>query len=141
MKKLLFILAVLSVFSCSPCKRVQRKILKHPQCLRIDSVKVVDTFNIQGFKTDTVLNIENIYDTVHLVKNNLKIKVVRVKDSIYVDGKIKDSIIYRSRWKTKVISVEKPSKTKAFFDRLEEGVKWLFVGILIMLMIKRENDK
>ena len=139
MKNILFILAVLSVFSCNPCKRIQKNILKHPECVKTDSVLVMDSIKVMGFKTDTVLNINNIYDTVTIVKNNLKIKVVRVMDSIYVDAKVKDSIVYKSRWKYRTVIVEKPRK-KRFIHQLTDGFKWLAILVIALLMMKRAKS-
>ena len=139
MIRLLYILALLSVFSCNPCKRIQKNILKHPECVKMDSILVMDSIKVLGFKTDTVLNINNIYDTVTIVKNNLKIKVVRVMDSIYVDATVKDSIVYKSRWKYRTVIVEKPRK-KSFLQQLEDGFKWLAILVIALLMFKNAKS-
>ncbi len=139
MKNILFILALLSVFGCNPCKRIQKNILKHPECVKMDSILVMDSIKVLGFKTDTVLNINNIYDTITIVKNNLKIKVIRVMDSIYVDATVKDSIVYKSRWKYRTVIVEKPRK-KRFIDQLQDGFKWLAILVIALLMFKNAKS-
>lgn len=86
MKYLAFILIL---FSCSPIKRHQRLVRKYPFVHTTDSVKLIDTIIITTNKvqTDTVVHESLLFDTIILTKDNLSVKVLKIRDSVYINGK------------------------------------------------------
>ena len=85
MRYLIFIIILLS---CSPVKRHARLVKRHPHVHTTDSVKIIDTIRLESKEvtTDTVVNYESLIDTVFLNKENLKVKVYTVLDSVYIFG-------------------------------------------------------
>jgi len=54
----------------------------------VDSVKLIDTIRITTNKiqTDTVIHESLLFDTIILTKDNLTVKVLKTRDSIYISG-------------------------------------------------------
>lgn len=79
-----------ALFACSPIERHSRLVEKYPFVHTQDTVKIVDTVRITvpKIKVDTVLSLQMLTDTVTIEKERLKIKLYRVRDSIYVEGKV-----------------------------------------------------
>lgn len=86
MKYLLITLLILC--SCTPQRRFTRLVTKHPELLITQYEVIHDTVKITvpKVKVDTVFLIKNLKDTVFLTKEQLKIKLWTVHDSIFVDG-------------------------------------------------------
>lgn len=82
------IVLILFLISCSPIKRHSRLVKKYPFVHTTDSVKLIDTIRLttNEVKTDTIVHESLLFDTVVVTKDNLSIKVVKIKDSIYIDG-------------------------------------------------------
>lgn len=84
------LLIVILIFftSCSPIRRHDRIVRKYPFVHTTDSIKMIDTIQVITDKVvvDTVFGINELPDGVVVEKDNLKIKLITVKDSIYVDG-------------------------------------------------------
>ena len=85
MRYLIFIILLLS---CSPIKRHARIVKKFPYVHITDSVKLIDTIKLttNNVTTDTVVNYQSLLDTVFLNKENLKVKIYTVLDSVYIFG-------------------------------------------------------
>ena len=84
------LLIVILIFftSCSPIRRHDRLVKKYPYVHTTDSIKTIDTIRIITDKVvvDTVFGINELPDGVVVEKENLKIKLITIKDSIYVEG-------------------------------------------------------
>ncbi len=130
---LLFILV-----ACSPQRRFNRLIKKHPYLLTSDTLVVKDTIRdtiritIPEVEVDTVVNAKDLYDTIVLEKERVKIKVWRVKDKVYINGKCDtiyiekpiERIVYRK------IPVKYYQKTPWYKILLNN-----IIGILLILLI------
>jgi len=116
MKKAILILSVFTAVlmaSCvNPCKHIQNKLNKHRECLNVDSVKVIDTFIVNGIKHDTLFKLSEQHDTIIIKKDNLTIKHYydKLTDSVFVDGECKTDTLYRYRWKYRERVLAKPDK-------------------------------
>ena len=79
---------ILLLISCSPIKRHSRLVRKYPFVHTTDSVKLIDTVRLITNKvvSDTVVHESLLFDTVVVTKDNLIVKVVKIKDSIYING-------------------------------------------------------
>ena len=86
MKYFVFILILIS---CSPIKRHQRIVRKYPFVHTVDSVKLIDTIRLTTNKvvSDTVVHESLLYDTIIVTKDNLTVRVIKIRDSIYISGK------------------------------------------------------
>ena len=130
---LLFILV-----ACSPQRRFNRLIKKHPYLLTSDTLVVKDTIRdtiritIPEVEVDTVVNAKDLYDTIVLEKERVKIKVWRVKDKVYINGKCDtiyiekpiERIVYRK------IPIKYYQKTPWYKILLNN-----IIGILLILLI------
>lgn len=83
-----YLFLIIILLSCSPIKRHARLVKKYPYVHTTDSVKLIDTIRLTTNKvtTDTVVNYQSLVDTVFLDKENLKVKVYTVLDSVYIFG-------------------------------------------------------
>ncbi len=94
LKELVF-LALFILFACSPQKRLERLVKKHPELVRSDSVKIRDTIRLKADKADTSFLFMHRSDTVVLDKGRLHVKYYYSHDSVFLSGKCRDSIIVR----------------------------------------------
>jgi len=80
--------------SCSPQKKLNRLVKKHPELIKVDTIKVHDTTITEHVRKDTMLSWATLYDTAYIFKDKLSIRVVRVNDSIYIRGEcLPDTIV------------------------------------------------
>lgn len=86
MKHWILILLILS--SCSPIKRHSRLVRKYPFVHTTDSVTLIDTIRLTTDRvvSDTVVHESLLFDTVIVTKDNLTVKVVKIRDSVYING-------------------------------------------------------
>lgn len=126
MRYVIILLIVLS--SCSPSKRFTHLITKYPYLLTQDTVFIRDTISIYvpEVKTDTVVTIKELIDTVTITKDRLTVKTwyVPKEKKVYVQGKCDPIYI------TKIIERKVPVKY------YEKTPKWkLFLDTLIYLLL------
>lgn len=86
--KLLPLLLIALLFSCSPQKRLNRLLKAHPELVKKDTIWRLDTTIIKEVKTDSVFHYLQP-DTLTIVKDRLTMKYFyNVKDStVYLSGK------------------------------------------------------
>ena len=83
-----YILILLIFFSCSPIKRHSRIVKKFPYVHTVDSIKLIDTIRVTTNKVeyDTVIHERMLFDTITLTKDNLTVRVLKIRDSIYINA-------------------------------------------------------
>lgn len=94
MLKYLLILSfthLLILSSCSEQKHCARFIRKHPACFRVDTVYKMDTTHTPASRLDTAFvdRINTVHDTVTVENDSMIIKYIRVRDTVYLKGKVK----------------------------------------------------
>lgn len=88
-----YLIPLLILISCTPQRRFDRLVKKYPYLLTNDTLVVKDTIRdtiriiVPEVSVDTVVSIKELYDTIVLEKDRIKVKVWRVKDKVYIDGK------------------------------------------------------
>jgi hypothetical protein len=122
MKHCILILLILT--SCSPIKRHSRLVRKYPFVHTTDSVTLIDTIQLTTDKvvSDTIVHESLLFDTVIVTKDNLTVKVVKIRDSVYINGEC-DTIFI-----DKVIERKIPVKyyeTKKF--------NWWIIGFIVLV--------
>lgn len=136
MKYLIIFLLVLT--ACTPQRRFDRLVKKYPYLLTSDTLIVKDTIRdtirivIPDVQVDTVVNIKELYDTIAIDKDRLKVQVWRVKDKVYINGKCDtvyiekpiERIVYR---KIPVKYYEKTPWYKILLNNV--------LGILLILLV------
>lgn len=137
--------AAMVVFSaCTPQQRLNRLVKKHPELVKVDTIKFTDTtFTIAHYSDTIVSLLASRTDTIVLTKNNIITKVFTHRDSIFISSTaLPDTII-------KTISVPyeyvKPQPTGLIDTIIETRlfkVFWLiFTVILILLVLKKSSRK
>lgn len=86
-----YIIIALLLISCSAQKRFTRLITKHPELLTVDTLVVRDTITlyVPEVKTDTVVTVQQLIDTVVLTKDRVTVKTwyVPKEKKVYIQGK------------------------------------------------------
>lgn len=91
--KYLLILSLI-IISCSPQRRFDRLIKKNPWLLTKDTLFIKDTIrdtiriNIPEVRVDTVVEYIDLFDTIYIEKEQLKVKVWMDRyNKVYIQGK------------------------------------------------------
>jgi len=86
-----YLLIILLLASCSPVKRFNRLIEKHPELLVQDTLLIYDTITlyVPEVRTDTVVTLKELIDTVTLTKDRVTVKTwyVPKEKKVYIQGK------------------------------------------------------
>lgn len=138
-----FILLLLSIsvlFSCSPQKKLQRLVDKHPELLQKDTlqVKVSDTIIIESQIHDTISQF--FYnDTIKIIDNSkvlVKYYVDSVTKVIYAEAEVKQDTIF---YETEVpVIVEKVIiKELTWWERHRSWIIPLIVVLVILTILKK----
>ena len=130
------LLVILS--ACSPTKRLERFLIRHPEFRHPDTLILHDTITTLPVEADSSIHIERLYDTVVIEKERLEVSLLRIRDTLYVNGKCNPDTIYTENR----IPVEKIKLVKESFTlKAIKGPIWLlitlFILIIIMTIIKR----
>lgn len=128
---------ILILASCTPQKRLNRLVKKHPELIKVDTLSVHDTIHIETIKADTVFKdttfLRLLRDTITVVNDRLRINTYHYRDSIFIEGEcIGDTIIREIRVPYKYIQPVTKTKTPAYMIILLLGL----IIILILLGIK-----
>ena len=136
MKYLIIFLFALA--ACTPQRRFDRLVKKHPYLLTSDTLIVKDTIRdtiritVPEVEIDTVVDAYKLYDTITLYKDRIKVKVWRVKDKVYINGKCD------------TIYIEKPIERVVYRKipiKIYEKTPWYkmllnnIIGILLILLV------
>ena len=80
-----YLLLIFFFISCSPIKRHSRIVKKFPYVHTVDSIKLIDTIrvNTSMVEYDTVVIENSLFDTILLTKDNLTVRVLKVRHDIY----------------------------------------------------------
>lgn len=117
--------------SCSPSKRLDRLIERHPGLVIPDTLVIRDTISISRVRADTTLHIDSLYEPVVMEKERLEVTILRQHDTLFVQGTCEaDTIILE-----KQILVEKIKLVKSnYLEKLLKNLSWL-LGIFIFLIL------
>ena len=118
---------LLLIISCSPEKRLARLMALHPGLKASDTLLVLDTFLIPFVQADTILHINSLFDTVVIEKDRLQVSVLRLHDTLYLQGKCKtDTIFLEKKVPFEKIVIVKPDR----FDSIISKIPWLVSGLI-----------
>ena len=137
MNKLFYISLIVLLFSCSPQKRLNRLIKKHPELVKIDTIVVRDTIrdtvNITTNLTrvDTIFSFNQVFDTITITKDNLTVRYYHdtVHDKVYISGEC-DTIWVEVPFE-KIVEYKVPCNTAS----VEENIKWWYWVLLLLLFL------
>jgi len=107
-------------------------LIRHPEIRDLDTILVRDTLISQSVEADTTLHIEQLYDTVTIEKERLTVSLLRIRDTLYVNGKCNPDTIYTE----KRIPVEKIKLVKEPFNlKILRPAIWLLITLIILILI------
>jgi hypothetical protein len=139
--RFLFILLLL-FSSCTPQRRLERLLKKHPELTNVDSVVIRDTIRIivPKVRIDTVVNIEELWDTIYLEKDQLTVKVWRDRyNKVYIQGQC-DTVFIEKIIDRKVpvkIYEETPLWKKVFYWILTIIIAFLAFYIIVNAIFRK----
>ncbi len=132
-----FILLIISN-SCSPIKRHARLVEKYPFVHKTDTVVFKDTIRITvpSIQTDTVIQLDSflirLNDTITIHKDNLRVQITQIHDSIYINAHCDTVYI------DKILIKKVPIK---YYEAVKES-EWktkgywiLFIFLILLLLI------
>lgn len=138
MKWLVKLILALSLTSCSAQWHLKKAVLKDPTILKKDTLIVRDTVVTPPVAiTDTVIMKQ--HDTINLVKDRLKVSIVKVNDTITIDA-ICDSDTIISIVEVpyeKIIYVEQES----LLQKIQRLALYFILVMLGFKVIQRLADK
>ena len=128
------IITAILLTNCSANWHLKRAIKKNPLLLQKDTLVINDTILTKEVSKDTLIHLNTLYDTLRIEKENLRVKLIRVNDSIYIRGECLTDTIYRSIEVPIEKIVYKPQKS--LLERLKD-LPILIVLCIIIYLIAR----
>ena len=125
---------MLLLTSCSAQWHLKKAVAKDPMILQKDTMVVLDTVVTQPVAiTDTVTLKE--HDTITVIKDKLRVEVVRKLDTIIINAECASDTIVQTIEVPyeKVVYVEKPS----FTDKLKSLLLYILLALVIIKMIQK----
>ena len=130
--KILFILFLCLIVSCSPSYRLNRLVALHPELKVPDTLFIRDSLIVPQIQVDTMLDINTIRDTVIIQKDRLQVKLSRIHDTLFLTGRCKGDTVYITR----KIPVEKIKIVKADkIDNLISKLPWIVIGVICLMLL------
>ena len=132
MKHLIIILVVLS--SCSPQKRLNRIVKKHPELIKIDTVRLIDTVVIDSYHYDTTTKFIE-HKTVEVINNErvrLQYRYDTITKEIWHEVECKGDTIIKTHEITHPTIVNEIDYFSGFY-------KWgvlVLIGVVVILAYK-----
>jgi len=140
MKHLVIMLLLLT--ACSPAKRFNRLIEKHPELLVQDTLVIRDTITlyVPEVHTDTVVTLKELTDTITLTKERVTVKAwyVPKEKKVYIQGKCDPIYI------TKIVERKVPVKyyeKYPWWKKLLNNLLAIFIIFAIVYTVYRLYKK
>ena len=129
MKATILFLLFFIFTSCDPVARHTRLVERFPYVHRNDTtlVKTVDTFVVKKVTKDTFFSVN--FDTVFISKDRLKVKLIRVNDTIRLNAECSGDTVYVTKYQPVIRTYSEVSKKKFPW--------WLVVLALILLVLSQ----
>ena len=137
MKTILTTLAALTLLSCDPVKRHQRLVERYPYVHTDEITTVHDTIEVivPQVKVDTVTSVN--FDTVIIERERLRVQLVRVLDSIFIDAECQaDTITVTRTIEVPTYISTKPKEN--WFARLISFAWIILFFVLLMFLFRRK---
>jgi hypothetical protein len=124
--KLCLLLLFMGFVACSPQRRLNRLVRKHPELISKDTVRIIDTIRIPSIQLDTTIETKPV-DTVYLEKERLQLQIIRHYDTLKIHSLVKpEKIIIKKEIPVEKIVVKKvPNQLN----------KYLFLSLLFLLFL------
>ncbi len=136
MKYAISIITFLLVFGCSPQKKLQRLIKKHPELIKLDTIIVWDTIIIEDFVVDTITKME--YHDSTVVIDNSKVYLKYFYDTITREIHHEVECLGQEIITEKIVPIEKVViQELTWWQKYGSLVLIISFLILFLLLVKR----
>lgn len=126
---------LVTVNGCTPEYRLRKLVKKHPELIKQDTIRIHDTIYTATITHDTIVHERRLYDTVRIEKDNLRVEVFRVRDSVWIKGEcVGDTIHYYKEVTHDTIHVHPPRRTT--WQRIENWLQWGLVLLLAATLLR-----
>ena len=134
-KYLLFSLLI----SCSPQKRLNRLIDKHPNLIQLDTIKIVDTIIVLSYDT-VILNNVVKHDTTIIVNTErvlARYYYDTLRQEIWHEIECKNDTIYYE----KLVPVDRVIYKELSFWEQYQTLIYILIGLFILLVLYKKLTK
>ncbi len=134
------IIVLLATFSCTPQKRLSRLVALHPELTITDTIKINDTVITTQIRIDTAFHSSTIKDTVTIEKEKLRLQIVEIRDTIYIEAEVvPDTIVIEREIPVEKIAQPQQSENEiqSLDDLLNRRWFWVVVGCVLVFFILR----
>lgn len=136
MKKIIYILFLLLVVSCSPQKRLNRLIDKHPELVQKDTINFKDTIIVPGPTANFNIPFTNFKDNIKFEeKNGIKIFYKIEHDTVKINVEVAIDTVYINK-KIPIEKIKYITKIKTKFS-LFEKLSLCGIGFLVLILLLR----
>jgi len=117
-------------------RRIEKLTIKYPRLLNQDTLH--DTFNIVSDRIEHDTSFINIPgDTTYLYKDKLRIKYVRVGDTVYIQGECKsDTIIHTVEIPFEKVVVREEGILDQMKRHLRRYLFWIILILSLVVLVK-----
>jgi hypothetical protein len=134
--KFLILSTLLILCSCTPQRRFERLITRHPELLTTQYIVVRDTIRITvpEVHVDTIVDKQTLVDTIYLEKEQLKVKVWMKGEKVYIQGKC--DTVYIDKVITTKVPVKIYEKTPVWKKIINFIVTLIFIVVILYILYR-----
>ena len=139
MKCLIYFLLALTLSGCSAEWHLRKAVRKNPELLKSQTINVTDTIVLPGVALMDTVILKQV-DTITLVKDRFRVKVMRSYDTLIIDGGCDSDTIIRT------VRVDVPQLVvgESGFQRVQRYTFWGLFSLLltsIAILVIRKSLK
>ena len=129
---------ILLLSSCSAQWHLKRAVQKDPMILKKDTLVVQDTFVVPPVVLKDTVTLKQ-HDTITITKDRLRVKIVKVNDTLIIDAKCDSDTIVRTIEVPydKIVYVEKES----VWDKIKSLAIYMGLAFLLFKIIMKQFDR
>jgi len=127
MKCLIYFLLALTLSGCSAEWHLRKAVRKNPELLKSQTINVTDTIVLPGVALMDTVILKQV-DTITLVKDRFRVKLMRSYDTLIIDGGCDSDTIIRT------VRVDVPQLVvgESGFQRVQRYTFWGIVTLLLL---------
>ena len=127
MKCLIYFLLALTLSGCSAEWHLRKAVRKNPELLKSQTINVTDTIVLPGVALMDTVMLKQV-DTITLVKDRFRVKIMRSYDTLIIDGGCDSDTIIRT------VRVDVPQLVvgESGFQRVQRYTFWGIVTLLLL---------
>ena len=131
--------SILLLIGCSPEWHLKRAVQKDPSILQMKTMIVTDTVVTEPIAVRDTVTISQV-DTVEIVKDKFRVKIMRSYDTLIIDGGCDSDTIVR----TVTVSVPQLVSRESGLQRVQRYTFWGLVTLLLIaiaILVVRKSVK